>query len=149
MKKVGESEKEADEELVKELEESAELPKGKEVDFLYAEADGVFVRGTEKKKSHEVSHAIIYEGWEKNGDRVSLVSPKVIMTTEPRDQFWKEVQAFTAHEYSLEKTQVVTNSDGGAGYTAERFQEAFSQSEYPVLNQLDAYHVFQGFRTEH
>ncbi len=144
VKKVGKAQKEADEELVKELEESAELPKRKEVDFLYAEADGVFVRGTEKKKSHEVSHAIIYEGWEKNGDRVSLVSPKVIMTTEPTDQFWKEVQAFTAHEYSLEKTQVVTNSDGGAGYTAERFQEAFSQSEYPVLNQLDAYHVFQG-----
>lgn len=39
---------------------------------------------------------------------------------------------------------MVTNSDGGAGYTAEKFQEAFSQSNYPVLNQLDAYHVFQG-----
>jgi len=144
VKKVGKAQKEADEELVKELEESAELPKGKEIDFLYAEADGVFVRGTEKKKRHEVSHAIIYEGWEKNGKRVSLVEPKVILTTQPTVQFWKEVQAFTAHEYSLEKTQVVTNSDGGSGYTAEHFQEAFSQSEYPVLNQLDAYHVFQG-----
>ncbi len=144
VKKVGKAQKEADEELVKELEESAELPKGKEVDFLYAEADGVFVHGKEKKKSHEVSHAIIYEDWEKNGNRVSLVSPKVIMTTQPTDQFWKEVQALTVHEYSLEKTQVVTNSDGGAGYTAERFQEAFSQSEYRVLNQLDAYHVYQG-----
>ena len=39
---------------------------------------------------------------------------------------------------------MVTNSDGGAGYTAEKFQEAFSQSEYAVLNQLDACHVFQG-----
>ena len=39
---------------------------------------------------------------------------------------------------------MVTNSDGGAGYTAEKFQEAFSQSEYPVINQLDSYHVFQG-----
>src|SRR5690606_41254231 len=75
---------------------------------------------------------------------LSLHDALPILTTEPTDQFWKEVQAFTAHEYSLEKTQVVTNSDGGAGYTAERFQEAFSQSEYPVLNQLDAYHVFQG-----
>lgn len=50
-------------ELVRELEESAELPKGKEVDFLYAEADGVFIRGTEKKKSYEVGHAIIYANW--------------------------------------------------------------------------------------
>src|SRR5699024_152626 len=49
----------------------------------------------------------------------------------------------TANHYSLENTQVVTNSDGGAGYTAEKFQEAFSQSKYPVLNQLDPYHAFQ------
>ncbi len=58
------------------------------------------------------------------------------MTTQLTSEFWKEVQAFTAHQYSLEGTQVVSNSDGGSGYTAERFQEAFSQSEYPVLNQL-------------
>src|SRR5699024_11234353 len=115
-----------------------------EIEFLYAEADGVFVRGTEKKKSHEVSHAILYEGWDKCGNRVSLRDQKVIMTTKPTSEFWKEVQEFTANHYSLENTQVETNSDGGAGYTADKFQEAFSQSEYPVLNQLDPYHVFQG-----
>src|SRR5699024_9228426 len=75
---------------------------------------------------------------------VSLRNPQVIMTTQPMDNFWKEVQTFTAHQYTLGHTQVVTNSDGGAGYTASKFQEAFSQSKYPVLNQLDSYHVFQG-----
>ncbi|MBU5594541.1 ISLre2 family transposase [Amphibacillus sp. MSJ-3] len=143
VKKVGEAQAKADEGMVIELEESAELPEGKEVGFLYAEADGVFVRGTEKKKSHEVSHAILYEGWDKNGKRVSLRNPTAIMTIQPTANFWKEVQALTAHHYSLEKTQVVTNSDAGAGYTAEKFQEAFSQSEHPVINQLDSYHVFQ------
>ncbi|WP_158591837.1 UPF0236 family transposase-like protein [Oceanobacillus halophilus] len=69
VKKVGEVQAKADEEMVVELEESAELPEGKEIDFLYAEADGVFVRGIEKKKSHEVSHAILYEGWDRNGKR--------------------------------------------------------------------------------
>ncbi|RCT51708.1 ISLre2 family transposase, partial [Bacilli bacterium] len=111
------------------------------MDFLFAEADGVFVRGTKKKTSHEVHHAIIHEGWIKNGKRVSLKNPQVIMTTKPTNDFWKEVQAFTASHYSLENTQVVTNSDGGPGYTAERFQEAFSQSSYPVLNQLDSFHI--------
>lgn len=38
---------------------------------------------------------------------------------------------------------MVSNSDGGAGYTAEKFQEVFPQSKYPVLNQLDPYHVSQ------
>ncbi|WP_373895563.1 ISLre2 family transposase [Virgibacillus natechei] len=144
IKQVGEAQAKADEEMVAELEEAAELPKGEEVDYLYAEADGVFVRGTEKKKSHEVHHAVLYEGWDQNGKRVSLRNPKVIMTTQPTEGFWNEVQALTADQYSLEKTQVVTNSDGGPGYTAEKFQEAFSQSEHPVLNQLDSYHVSQG-----
>jgi len=144
IKQVGETQAKADEEMVVELDEAAVLPKGEEVDYLYAEADGIFIRGTEKKKSHEVHHAILYEGWNKNGKRISLRNPKVIMTTQPTANFWKEVQAFSTDQYSLEKTQVVTNSDGGAGYTAEKFQEAFSQSNYPVLNQLDAYHVFQG-----
>src|SRR5699024_7695841 len=65
-------------------------------------------------------------------------------TTRKDADFWQEVQAFAAHRYSLEHTQVVTNSAGGAGYTAEKFQAAFSQSQYPVINQLDAYHVSQG-----
>ena len=41
---------------------------------------------------------------------------------------------------------MVTNSDGGAGYTAEKFQEAFSQSTYQVLNQLDLYHISQALK---
>lgn len=143
VKRVGDAQSQADVEMAAELEEAASLPEGKEVDYLYTEADGVFVRSTKKKKSHEVRHAIMHEGWVKNGKRVSLSNQHVIMTTKPTDDFWKEVQSYAAHGYSLENTQVVTNSDGGQGYTAERFQEAFSQSRYPVLNQLDAYHVAQ------
>jgi hypothetical protein len=144
VKRVGEAQAEEDEEMVRELEEAAELPKGKEVDLYYAEADGIFVRGTKKRQGLEVRHAVMYEGWEENGKRVALKEPKVIMTTDSTPDFWKEVQALAANHYSLEDAQVVTNSDGGNGYTPEKFQEAFSQSKYPVLNQLDSYHVFQG-----
>lgn len=144
LKRVGEAQAREDEDRVLELEEAAELPEGKKVDYFYAEADGVFVRGTEKKKGLEVRHALLYEGWEKNGKRVSLKEPKVIMTTKKTAGFWAEVQAFTATHYALEQAQVITNSDGGPGYTADKFQEAFSQSHYPVFNQLDSYHVFQG-----
>ncbi|WP_460578353.1 ISLre2 family transposase, partial [Gracilibacillus alcaliphilus] len=118
-------------------------PEGKKVDYFYAEADGVFIRGCQKKQHMEVRHAILYEGWEKRGNRVSLKEPTVILTTQPTDVFWEEVQTMAASRYSLEQTQVVTNSDGGNGYTAERFQTAFSQSQHQVLNQLDAYHVAQ------
>src|SRR5699024_1001659 len=72
-----------------------------------------------------------------NGRRVSLKNPRTILTTRNIKKFWEEVQILTANEYSLENTQIITNSDGGNGYTADKFQTAFSQSTYPVLNQLD------------
>ena len=143
VKRVGQAQGEADKALVDELDIAATLPEGKKVDFLYSEADGVFVRGTKKRKHHEVYHGITYEGWSKNGERVSLVNPRVILTTHGVNEFWKEMQASSAYKYSLEDTQIITNSDGGRGYSAERFQEAFSQSNHPVLNQLDDYHIKQ------
>src|SRR5690625_3403095 len=143
LRRVGGSQSLADKEMVQELEESASLPDGKRVDFLYAEADGVFVRGLKKKKHIEVSNCVLYEGWDKNGKRVSLHQPKVIMTTQSIDQFWDEVQTIAAHKYSLENTQIVSNSDGGKGYSANRFQNAFSQSQFAHLHQLDAYHIAQ------
>lgn len=97
--------------MIQELEDIAALQDEKKVDFLYTEADGVFVRALKKKKHIEVSHATIYEGWDTNEKRVSLRNPKVIMTTKATDGFWQEVQTFAAHEYSLEDTQVVSNKD--------------------------------------
>ena len=142
VKRVGEAQGAADKELVDELDIAASLPEGKKLDFLYAEADGVHVRGTDRRH-HEVYHGITYEGWIKNGKRVSLFNPHVILTTQGVNDFWKEVQASSTYKYSLEDTQIVTNSDGGSGYSAERFQQAFSQSNLPVLNQLDDYHIKQ------
>ncbi|NEV22039.1 UPF0236 family transposase-like protein, partial [Heyndrickxia coagulans] len=69
VKRVGKTQVEADKALVEEMEIAASLPDGKKVDYLFSEADGVFVRGLKKKQSMEVHHAILYEGWETNGKR--------------------------------------------------------------------------------
>src|SRR5699024_2390181 len=86
----GEAQSNADKITVDELDIAATIPEGKKVDFLYAEADGVFVRGTKKRKHHEVYHGITYEGWSKNGKRVSLINPQVMLTTQGVNEFWKE-----------------------------------------------------------
>lgn len=141
---VGEAQSKEDAAMIQELEEADGLPAAEKIDHLFAEADGVYVRSTKKKKSIEVKHGITYEGWARNGRRVSLEGVHVYMTTKDVDSFWNHVQAGSAHLYDLRQTQVVSNSDGGLGYTAERFKSAFSQSEKPVINQLDAYHIQQG-----
>ncbi len=46
----------ADQEGVEELEMASSLPKAKQVDFLFAEADGVFVRGLEKRQKAMKEH---------------------------------------------------------------------------------------------
>src|SRR5690625_2254298 len=143
VRRVGNAQADADKEMVQELEAADTLPEAKKVNFLYTDADGVFVRSLKKKKHIEVSHAITYEGWEKSGQRVSLKNRKVLMTTQPTSDFWGEVQAFTSQTYSLENTQIISNSDGGAGYSYEKFKEAFSQTCHPILHQLDAYHIGQ------
>src|SRR5699024_12684774 len=71
------------------------------------------------------------------------MNPQVMLTTQDVNEFRKEVQASSTSNAALDGTQVVTNSDGGSGYATERFQEAFSHSKYPVLNQLDDYHIKQ------
>lgn len=144
LERVGKIQGDYDQALVDDMEEAAYLPEGKKVDFFYAEADGVYVRSTEKNKNIEIHHAITYEGWEKNGKRVSLKAPRTILTTKSIAKFWDEVQTLTANEYSLENTRIITNSDGGNGYIAEKFQTAFAQSKHTVINQLDAYHITQG-----
>lgn len=68
------------------------------------------------------------------------------MTTKTMDEFWEEVQATTAFRYDVREAQVVTNSDGGAGYTAERFQEAFGQSQRPIWHHLDPFHIAKAFQ---
>jgi hypothetical protein len=75
----------------------------------------------------EVSQAIVYEGWSKNGKRVALKAPMVAMSTEAIDDFWNEVQTMTAMTYSLEQTQ---NSDGGVGYGEEWFKTTFLAFSY-------------------
>src|SRR5690625_6917566 len=80
----------------------------------------------------------MYEGWSKNGKRVSLKRPKVIMTTKSIDEFWEEMKAFSANEYALQNTQVVSNSDGGAGYSSERFKEVYSQRSEEHTSELQS-----------
>src|SRR5690625_25959 len=144
VKRVGEAQAQADQDMVLDLNHAAKLPVGqKKVDYLYTEADGVYVRDLKKKKHIEVSDGIMYEGWHKNGDRISLKQPKLILTTKPIDQFWREIQALSACEYNLKQTQIVSNSDGDSKYSYERFKEAYSQSERPLIHQLDAYHIQQ------
>jgi hypothetical protein len=48
---------------------NGELDGKRQPDFLFAEADGTFVRGLKKRQHIEIKHFILYEGWVKNGEQ--------------------------------------------------------------------------------
>ena len=58
----GEAQAQANRNQVFDMEESAVLSEGKKEEFFFAEADGVYIHETKKKRSHEIHHAISYEG---------------------------------------------------------------------------------------
>lgn len=66
----------------------------REVETLYVEADGVYVRGrrTEEGKSHfELKVAVAYEGkQEQKRDRRALLNRYVVAGTEEAERFWEE-----------------------------------------------------------
>src|SRR5699024_9409271 len=88
IERVGEAQSNADKILLDELDIAATLQEDNKVDYIYAQTDDVFVRRKKKRKHHEVYHGITYEGWRKNGKRVSLINPQVMLTTQGVNEFW-------------------------------------------------------------
>src|SRR5699024_8646674 len=117
---------EADEAMVQELEESAELPEGKKkVDYFYTEADGVFVRDVKKKKKMEVSHAISYEVWRKMGSRLSLLNPKLFRTTNPLMIFGKRFKPSQLTNTLLKRLKLYRIVMVGMGIQLKGFRKHF------------------------
>ncbi|BBN98284.1 ISLre2 family transposase [Sporolactobacillus terrae] len=139
---VGEAQEKQDQELVIQA-ENGELDGKRQPNFLFAEADGTFVRGLKKRQHIEIKHFILYEGWVKNGKRRLLKEPYAVMTSKGLDTFWEQVGAAVEQRYRLWQTQVVANSDGGVGYDEAHFKDAFCGSHKRIWVQLDAFHVAQ------
>lgn len=139
---VGEAQEKQDQDRVIQA-ANGELDGKRQPDFLFAEADGTFVRGLRKRQHIEIKHFIMYEGWVKNGKRRLLKEPYAVMTSKGLDSFWEQVEAAIEQRYRLWQTQVVANSDGGSGYDESHFKDAFCGAHKHIWVQLDAFHVAQ------
>lgn len=137
---VGEAQEKQDQDLVTQS-ANGELEGQRQSPFLFAEADGTFVRGLKKHQQIEVKHFILYEGWVQNGKRRRLKAPYAVMTSRGVDTFWAQAQAAVEQRYRFTQTQVVANSDGGPGYGESHFKDVFCGTKKPVRVQLDAFHV--------
>ena len=119
IKKVGEQyAKWEDAQACAEPEDEAVL---KTPEVLYIEGDGVIIRG-QKQKKIELHRFQIAEGVKVNGKRRELTGTYCFAGFN-RSKTMNQVKQYLEKNYDLSKTIVISNSDGGAGYSESVFTD--------------------------
>jgi hypothetical protein len=118
------------------------VPEGgeRDVERLYMEADGVYVRLQRQSKKHlELRSAIAYEGWKRlAGDRgdYQLCQKQVYCHAGKQFDFWEGVSIAWAHKWDLSRLKEVIHGGDGARWVRA------GPEEFPgAIWQLDSFHL--------
>lgn len=109
-----------------------------EAPVVYIEGDGLVLRGQHKKQL-EIHRMQVYEGREKEGKRTRLIHVYHMASTE-YEKTWERAGWYMHRQYGLSHTIVISNGDGGTGYSYEAFQELAAGCKWHE-HQRDVYHV--------
>lgn len=118
--------------------------------ILYVEGDGVWVKRStdKKKKSLELTHFVVHSG-SKKGKRNILMDKLEVVSTHYQRAKDKLLDLIYQHYDIDSNTMIVTNSDGGKGYSPKVFKEladAFNPKKH--FHFWDAFHVNQAIKTQ-
>ncbi|MGT2666554.1 ISLre2 family transposase [Streptococcus rifensis] len=116
--------------------------------ILYVEGDGVWVKQStdKKKKSLELAHFVVHSG-SKKGKRNILMDKLEVVSTHYQRAKDKLLDLIYQHYDIDSNTMIVTNSDGGKGYSPKVFKEladAFNPKKH--FHFWDAFHVNQALK---
>lgn len=124
----------------KKLEENlVALPENREVPFLIIEGDGVQIKGIKKRKK-EIHRVQLCEGVIKNGNRTQLVKPQYFSSLESSKKAWEKLEKYLSAKYRLDNTIVISNTDGGSGYSFDNCSLAIGVCKQHI-HFIDRYHV--------
>ena len=122
------------------------------VPVIYVEGDGVFVKskqGTNQGRGIELSHFVIHTGaYQKSKTRTVLQNKHEIINLDNRIAR-EQVIDYIYNTYQItDETILVTNSDGGRGYTPYVFKEMAKALKIKRHEHFwDAYHIKQTLKT--
>ena len=115
-------------------------------EVLYIEGDGVWVKSSQEQEgscSKELSHFVVHTGCQENNRR-TLKDKLEVISINYKEAKDKILDLIHNHFDITSETVIVTNSDGGGGYTPKAFKElaaAFSPKKH--IHFWDAFHVNQ------
>ena len=118
-------------------------------EILYVEGDGVWVKQSHPEtetKSVELSHFVVHTG-SKKGKRNVLKNKLEVISTRYCKAKDKILDVIYNHFEITPQTIIVTNSDGGHGYSPHVFQylaSSFKPREH--FHFWDAFHVYQSLK---
>ena len=130
---------------------SADRPSKIKAERLYIEGDGVWVKQStpnKKGKSVELSHFVVHTG-SKKGKRNILKDKFEVVSTHYHQAKDKLLELIMERFEITPETVIVTNSDGGKGYSPNLFKElvsGFRPKEH--FHFWDAFHVNQAIKTQ-
>jgi hypothetical protein len=127
--------------------ECGEAPKEgqTEAEIVYAEADGVWLSlQREARRGAEARVAIFYTGKELLGAGRHCLQNKVTVTRLGcSSQEWQETLLLEVYRhFALSKTKVLVLNGDGAGWV----RHSLDRVEWPVIYQLDPFHLYQAAR---
>ncbi|WP_300979528.1 ISLre2 family transposase [Streptococcus thermophilus] len=130
---------------------SADRPSKIKAERLYIEGDGVWVKQStpnKQGKSVELSHFVVHTG-SKKGKRNILKDKFEVVSTHYHQAKDKLLELIMERFEITPETVIVTNSDGGKGYSPNLFKElvsGFRPKEH--FHIWDAFHVNQAIKTQ-
>lgn len=133
------------------FEESQEIEK-KKATVIYIEGDGVMVRARHQdvdNKHFDLSHFLVHTGSTKVGsNRFELLDKKEFISLDNR-LAREHVLDYIFHNFEVdENTVLITNSDGGHGYTPYVFKEIAKALKVKRHEHFwDAYHVNKSLKS--
>ena len=120
------------------------------VPFLYIEGDGVLITKKKKKgkrtKHLQLHRVTLYEGVDRSTSRHQLIQAHYFSSVQSSAALREKVSRFLNSYYDLHQTIVISNSDGGSGYTEEDFNEMIGVC-LRHEHFCDKFHVIQKIRT--
>lgn len=112
---------------------------------VVVEGDGIVMKGKGTKNRLELHRLQVYEGVKKNGNRTELTGLRCFAGSD-RKEVWKQARQYLRNTYDLTKLTVLTNGDGGAGYSAKDFEELCEGCKEHI-HFRDQYHVNRKIRS--
>ncbi|CAB1252138.1 transposase [Clostridiaceae bacterium BL-3] len=115
-----------------------ELRGKREVNVLFEEKDGVYLKIQGKKNKQELKVGKIYEGWIKKNDGYRTVGTRYFSGYEKGSNFDNLINSHISEVYNQDKIQyTILNGDGAPWISAE------TENDTQKIYQLDLFHIFQ------